>query len=440
MVKDESMAPEPSELCPEIWEENIRLRSLVDLGRVLSDPGEPLDRKLAQCVQALASLTRAESCSLMLVEDGALVVRAASQPDLVGLTTPLDQASIATEVVCSGRPIYAKEVGESDFAQVSRQGGKSFYRTGSLISLPLMEGGQVVGVLNLADKAGEPCFSSRDAETAQSIAQQVSRLINFSALHSRLQTAYEDLAEAQKAKDDLMHMIFHDMKAPIAAVKEVLGLLDPAFGLDPQEKSQYLALAREDLELLWRRTSNLLDLKRMEAGQYPLILLPLNLADLAREAVERLAPLSSAHGVKLSVEVRDEPRVVVDEDLVERILSNLLINAAKHAGVNQEGGRVNLAVRIAEHRARVEVSDNGAGVDPALGEKIFERYVTGGEKQGSTGLGLFFCKQAAGLLNGRVGYYNSTHGAIFHLDLPLAEEAKNTWLTSPRSAKGGPLN
>jgi signal transduction histidine kinase len=136
-----------------------------------------------------------------------------------------------------------------------------------------------------------------------------------------------------------------------------------------------------------------------------------------------MAPLSSAHGVKLAVEVRAEPRVVVDEDLVERILSNLLINAAKHAGVNQEGGRVNLAVRIADERARVEVSDNGAGVDPTLGDTIFERYVSGGEKLGSTGLGLFFCKQAAGLLDGRVGYHNSTHGAVFHLDLPLAEEA-----------------
>jgi signal transduction histidine kinase len=417
------MASGPRELCPELWEENLRLRSLVDLGRMLADPKEPFDRKLAQCVQALARLTQAESCSLMLVEDEELVVRAASQANLVGLTTPLDQASIATEVVCSGQAVYAKEVGDSDFAQVSRQGGKRSYRTGSLISLPLMEGGQVVGVLNLADKAGEPCFSSQDVETAQSIAQEVSRLINFSALHSSLQAAYEDLAEAQQAKDDLMHMIFHDMKAPIAAVKEVLGLLDPSFGLEPHEKSQYLALAREDLEILWRRTSNLLDLKRMDAGQYPLTPLPLNLADMAREAVERLAPLSSVHGVQMAVELLDQPRVNADEDLLERILSNLLINAAKHAGVNQEGGRVDLTVNIDKGRARVEVSDNGPGVDPDLGETVFERYVSGGEMQGSTGLGLYFCRRAAGLLDGEVGYYNTHRGAVFHLDLPLDKEA-----------------
>lgn len=423
MVKDGSMAPEPQELCPELWEENIRLRSMVDLGRVLANPGEPLDSKLAQCVQALARLTQAESCSLMLVENDELVVRAANQPDLVGLTTPLEQDSIATEVVRSGQAVYAKEVRESGFAQVSRQGGKRSYRTGSLISLPLMVGGQVVGVLNLADKAGEPCFSSQDAETAQGIAQEVSRLVNFSALHSRLQTAYKDLAEAQQAKDDLMHMIFHDMKAPIAAVKEVLALLDPAFGLEPHEKSQYLALAREDLELLWRRTSNLLDLKRMETGQYPLSILPLNLADLAREAVDRLAPLSGSHGVQLTCDAKAEPRVLADEDLVERILSNLLINAAKHAGAGSEAGRVNLAVSIDDGCARVEVFDNGPGVDPALGETIFERYVSDGAKQGSTGLGLYFCRRAAELLGGKVGYNNSPHGAVFHLDLPLDKEA-----------------
>ncbi len=418
------MSPDPKELCPELWEENARLRSLVDLSRVLANTQEPLERKLGECVQVLARLTKAESCSLMLVEDEELVVRAANHTQLVGLATLFSEASIATEVFRSGQPVYAKELKDSGLAEFSRQGDKSSYRTGSLISLPLMEGGQVVGVLNLADKAGAPYFSEQDAELAQGIAEEISRSVHFSALHSNLQAAYQKLSEAQQAKDDLMHLIFHDMKAPIAAVKEVLGLLDPSSGLEPSERIQYLASARGDMERLWRRISNLLDLKRMEAGQYPLNLISLNLADMTREAVNRLLPLSRTHGVELSVDADIEPMVIADEDLLERIIMNLLLNASKYSTPEiGGGGSVKLSIGSDDGRAWVEVSDSGSGVDPALGDAIFERFVSGNVKRGSTGLGLYFCRQAAGLMDGEVGYQNMPQGAVFHLNLPLDKEA-----------------
>jgi signal transduction histidine kinase len=417
------MTPDPKELYPELWEENARLRSLVELTRVLADPQEPLERKLDECVRALARLTKAESCSLMLVEDDELVVRAANHSQLVGLATLFSEASIATEVFRSGQAIYAKEVRESNYAGVSRQNGKYTYRTGSLISLPLMEGDQVVGVLNLADKVGAPYFSEQDAEAAQGIAQEISRLVHFSAMHSSLEKAYRELSEAQRAKDELMHLIFHDMKAPITAVKEVLGFLEPSSGLSAEEKSLYLSAARGDLEQLWRRITNLLDIKRMEEGQYPLNLMALNLADMAREAVESLLPLSRSQGVELELETGAAPKVMADEDLLERILMNLLLNASKHSIPENGGkGRVTLSVGNDGSRAWLEVADSGAGVDPALGEAIFDRFVSGGLGRGSTGLGLYFCRRAAGLMGGEVGYKNMPEGALFYLNLPLDEE------------------
>lgn len=417
------MTPDPKKLFPELWEENARLRSLVELTGVLADPQEPLERKLDECVRVLARLTKAESCSLMLVEDDELVVRAANHSQLVGLATLFSEASIATEVARSGQAIYAKEVQESDYAGVSRGNGKYNYRTGSLISLPLRSGDKVVGVLNLADKAGSPYFSEQDAEAAQGIAREISRLVDFSAMHSRLEKAYQELSEAQQAKDELMHLIFHDMKAPITAVKEVLGFLEPSSGLSAKEKSQYLAAARGDLEQLWRRITNLLDIKRMEEGQYPLNMMPLNLADMAREAVESLLPLSRAQKVELALEAGAAPQVMADEDLLERILMNLLLNASKHSTPQNGGkGRVTLSVGIDNGRACLEVADSGAGVDTALGETIFERFVTGGAGRGSTGLGLYFCRRAAGLMGGEVGYKNMPEGALFYLSLPLDEE------------------
>lgn len=421
------MAQDPKDRCPELWEENARLRALVELGRALADPEQSLEQKLFECVKVLASLTKAESCSLMLVEGEELVVRAANHPGLVGMASKLSEDSISTEVVKTGRPIYTKEVGQSAYAGVRRQGGKRSYRTGSLVCLPLLEGGRVVGVLNLADKAGAPFFDEQDAAMAQDIAREASRLINFSALHARLERAYQELSEAQRDKEDLMYMIFHDMKAPVTGVKEVLGLLGPEGGLSPEEQAQCLAAAQDDLELLWRRITNLLDLKRMDAGQFPLTPLPLNLAQLAREAAGRMKPLGRARRVEISVEAGAEPEVTADEDLVERILMNLLFNALKFSTPEEGGGgRVRLWVGAGDGWALARVKDSGPGVDPALGQAIFERFVQGRASRGSTGLGLYFCQRAAGLLGGEVRFCNQPDGAEFFLRLPLDSKGQES--------------
>lgn len=406
-------------------QENQRLQALVDLGNLLADPVLDLELKLQHCTRELARLAAAESASIMLVEGQELVVRAATNQRIVGLATPLSDRTISTQVVRTGQPVHLTDVAKSDFAQVRREGDRSSYRTQSLISLPLLEDGQPVGVLNLSDKAGAAAFGQDDLALAQSIASQLSRLINFSALHSRLGAAYQDLSRAQRAKDDLMYMIFHDMKAPVTGVKEVLKLLGPGHDLSPEERTQYLALAESDLELLWRRITNLLDLNRMDADQLPQNPTPLGLAALVRESLARLAAVARVRQVELELKVEDEPEVMADEDLVERILVNLVFNALKFSSPEEGGGGlVGLRVAIGGDQARVEVTDSGPGVDPQLGEEVFERYTQGRATRGSSGLGLYFCRRAARLLGGEVSFANLEQGGCrFSLTLPLCQEA-----------------
>jgi signal transduction histidine kinase len=409
------------------WQEkeNQRLSAMVALGNLLADPVLDLEHKLQHCTRELARLASAESASIMLVEGQELVVRAATNQRIVGLATPLSDCTISTKVVRTGEPVHLTDVAQSAFAQVRREGDRSTYRTKSLISLPLMEEGQPVGVLNLSDKAGAPAFDQDDLALAQSIASQLSRLINFSALHSRLGAAYQELSRAQKAKDDLMYMIFHDMKAPVTGVKEVLKLLGPGHDLTPEERVQYLALAESDLELLWRRITNLLDLNRMDADQLPLNPTPLNLAALVRESLGRLAAVARVREVELELKAEAQPEVLADEDLVERILVNLVFNALKFSSPEEGGGgQVSLTVSGDGRQALVAVTDSGPGVEPELGEDIFARYTQGRVTQGSSGLGLYFSRRAARLLGGDVVYENlQSGGCRFTLSLPLCQEA-----------------
>ena len=274
----------------------------------------------------------------MLVEQGRLEVKAATDHGVVGMNIPLEQMAISTEVVRSGLPVYLKDIADSPFARVARAADGSSYRTGSVISLPLKDEGVVVGVLNLSDKVGQPYFDQEDLEIASAMADQVAALINFSALHSRLDQTYQDLGETQRAKQELMNMIFHDMKAPLTAIKEALGLLSRDQNMSPAEKGRYLSLAELDAELLWRRVTNLMDLNRMESGQMPVRSQPLDLCALAEETIVRLSIVAGAHSVKLNMEVDVEPDIMADEDLVERILANILINAMKFSSPDAGGG------------------------------------------------------------------------------------------------------
>lgn len=400
--------------------ENKRLRILFKLSHTLARPDIELAERLRKCVKELAKLARAEKCSLMLLEHGRLEVKAATNHGVVGMNIPLEQLAISTEVVRSGESIYLTDIANSPFAQVARSSDDSSYRTGSVISLPLKDEGVVVGVLNLSDKVGQAHFDQDDLEIAKALADQIATLVNFSALHSRLDQAYQDLAETQRAKQELMHMIFHDMKAPLTAVKEALNLVSRDSALSPTEKERYLALAELDAELLWRRITNLMDLNRMESGQMPVQPQPLHLPGLAEETMDRLSMIADAHSVKLGLSCEAEPEIIADEDLVERILTNLLINAMKFSSPSAGGGgHVKVRLGLDGDFALVEVSDDGPGVDPKLGQEVFERYVHGRHK-GSSGLGLYFCRRAAWLLGGEVIYRNQPEGgACFTISLPL---------------------
>lgn len=412
----------PSDDYQELRQANQRLSALVELAGLLADPGLEAGVKLQRCLEGLAGLIGAESASLMLVEDDRLSVQAATNPRLMGLSLPLDQDAISTQVLSDGQPVFLRDLAQSPLAGLGRQGDQSSYRTPSLLSLPLMVDDQAVGVLNLGDKAGAEAFERADLELAQDLARHISRQIHFSVLHARLDRAHQEVMAAQQAKDDLMHLIFHDMKAPLTAVKELLRLLGSGRDLGGAERGQYLALAESELEVLWRRVTNLLDLGRMDAGQLPLQSAPLDLAALASEVTERMTVLARPRGVELALDLQARPLPVADEDLVERILVNLLLNAIRHSDPDLDGGgRVRVHVSAGQGSVLFEVADSGPGVDPELGQTVFERHAQGKVNRGTAGLGLYFCRRAARLLGGEVFYVNSPQGgACFSLVLPLA--------------------
>lgn len=403
-------------------EENRRLSALVELGGTLADSRLDLKAKLQACVETLARLAGAERASLMMVEGDELVVLASTNPDIVGLKSLLRSHTISTNVVDSGEPVYITDVSKSEYADARREGDQSTYRTNSLICLPLSDAGTVAGVLNLSDKLGADAFGEHDFQLAQTIAKQVSGLIYFSALHSRLVEAFNQLDRATRAKDDLMHMILHDLKAPLTGAKEMIRLLR-AEPCEEDQRRHHLDLAGSELEQLWRRVSNLLDLSRMDSGAAEMDREPIKLSALAEEARRSLEPVIAVSGVRVWMEAAGDPKAMLDEELAERVVANLLL-AALHASAPDAGGRGEVTINISgqDDLACLEVVDTGGGLDPAAASTLFQRPArdASGSEVGSHAM--YFCRRAARAMGGDLTFGNLPQGGSrFRFTAPAAE-------------------
>jgi two-component system phosphate regulon sensor histidine kinase PhoR len=170
-------------------------------------------------------------------------------------------------------------------------------------------------------------------------------------------------------------------------------------------------------ERLGRIVSDLLDLSRIESDERPLQLRPLPIADVAFRVVDSLQIQARARSIALSQEVPEELEPLCDEDSLEQILTNLVENAIKYT---QPGGHVWVRAAAEGERVRIDVCDDGPGIEQRHRERIFERFyrVDPGRSRdmGGTGLGLSIVKHLAEAQDGSVELLdNEPTGCVFRV-------------------------
>ena len=213
--------------------------------------------------------------------------------------------------------------------------------------------------------------------------------------------AASDVRNEEIARENLVHMVVHDLRAPLTALISSLDfLVSSTFGKLDRTENACLANAADGAARLSEMIDTLLDLGRLEAGRMPLSTAREDLEALARSAVAALAPLLGHR--RVAWETPATPlRAVCDASLVRRILTNLLDNAIRHT---RSDGELLVKIRRGAGGAFVAVSDNGPGIAPAFHEKIFEKFAQHGvRKKQTSGLGLAFCKLAVEAHGGQIG-------------------------------------
>ena len=247
------------------------------------------------------------------------------------------------------------------------------------------------------------------------------------AVHLQLRRQQRDLEvllakqhDLEAMRDTMVHMIVHDLRAPLTAVFNYLDLVrEQEAGFISIESMQNLDLAMKASRWMVQMVNVLLDASKIESGQMTLRLVECDVGDLLAEAIDAIRSLADEKNIVFRpVHLRG----VVDRDIIARVVQNLVSNAVK---LTPPGGDVKVTVEIRGRRLRIEVRDHGPGIAAEHHPKIFEKFgqLDSSVRQSvpSSGLGLYFCKLAVDAHGGHIGVDSDVgKGSVFWFELPIA--------------------
>jgi signal transduction histidine kinase len=233
----------------------------------------------------------------------------------------------------------------------------------------------------------------------------------------------ENLAEADRRKDEFLAMLGHELRNPLAPILNALHIMGRR-GTDASILQDMRDLVERQVKHMSRLVDDLLDVSRITRGKVQLLKERLNLADVVARAVEGARALIEGKRHRLEVVLPREPLwLEADPTRLEQVLANLLANAAKYM---EEGGRVWLTVERHGETAVVRVRDLGLGIPPEVLPRVFDLFMQGEQSldrsQGGLGIGLTLVRSLVELHGGSVSAHSEGpgRGSEFVVRLPAA--------------------
>jgi PAS domain S-box-containing protein len=237
------------------------------------------------------------------------------------------------------------------------------------------------------------------------------------------QRARSDLAlrESDRRKDEFLAMLAHELRNPLAAIRNAVKLLEQT---PPGESGRYLDMLNRQSDMLRGLVADLLDVSRITRGLVELNRQCLDLVEIAERALESVTGTMEERRHHVHVELPGEPVMVVGDPVrLEQIMVNLLTNAAKYT---DPGGRITLSLGKHGEFAELRVRDTGIGMTPEVLDRIFDLFGQAerglARSEGGLGIGLTIVKSLVELHHGRIEARSEGvgRGAEFIVSLPAA--------------------
>lgn len=231
--------------------------------------------------------------------------------------------------------------------------------------------------------------------------------------------------ELAKLKDDMTHMLVHDLRSPLSTLTSSLNMLMHSLASENPDAADFITLSQRSTSRMLGMVNTLLEINRLEDQTVPINLELVDFQLLVEDLVEQMQPLAQEGQVTLSLTVQAGiPLGYADRHLLSRVLINLIDNALK---VTPAGGMVQVTVETEPGAERpsfvIGVLDTGPGIPPELKSHLFEKFVRVQypERRIGNGLGLKFCQLAVNAHGGTIEVSSSPgQGSKFIVKLPFA--------------------
>jgi signal transduction histidine kinase len=230
-----------------------------------------------------------------------------------------------------------------------------------------------------------------------------------------LQSAHDERRQIEEARRAFLAAVGHDLRTPLTSMQAAIEALQDGVTEEPE---RYLNSMLADLDLLSGLVEDLFLLAQIEAGKLQLHPEPVDLADLADEAVEAMSPVARRRGVEIDIKADQHITVMAGQREIGRVIRNLLDNAIRHA---PDASQVTVEVGNGGPSATVRVVDQGPGFPP--GVDVFESFATGDPARtrahGGAGLGMAIAKGLVEAHGGSIAIESGPGGRVA-VRLPVA--------------------
>jgi signal transduction histidine kinase len=360
-----------------------------------------LDDLLFVLLPRIREILEADTCAVLLLDPSKqeLVARAA-----VGIEEEVERGvripvgmGFAGRVAGQRRPVILPDVDHADVLNpILRQKGIK-----SLLGVPLLVDDCVIGVLHVGTLVPRE-FNDNDVELLQHVAYRVALAVERAQLH-------EQLIQFDEMRANFVAIASHELRTPATSVfGAVATLIAHGDNLTPDTQAQLLKVAYQQGERLTTLLNQLLDLSQLDAKRLRIAPKPLVVRSLLQTIAEDALPAD----VSIEVEAPNDLAAIADPAALDRILTNLLVNAYRHGSLP-----IRLAAEQTDTHLRITVEDHGDGVPPELRTRLFERFERGPGTNGS-GLGLAIARAYAIAHGGDLFYHHDQDGHSFELVVP----------------------
>ncbi len=213
-----------------------------------------------------------------------------------------------------------------------------------------------------------------------------------------------EMRQLEQYREDLTHTMVHDLRNPLTGLNGALKLLARSASdtLSPMQL-EILDVAQVSNQRMLKLVNAILDISRLESGRMPLNATAFDIVSVINQTLALQQTLAAQKNLTLTGDLTEEMFLVcADQELIERVLQNLLGNAIKFT---PDGGEIRVSARVAPENSKkilLSVQDTGLGIPPELEGRIFQKFVSGNQEGRGSGLGLAFCRMVVEAHNERI--------------------------------------